>query len=274
MHSAKATFAQVAVAVRDWRAMTARLRESIDGLKANPPKVSQEEFDESIALLEWLGANHFTFLGARDYDFDPAGDGALVPVAHSGLGVLSDPDARVIRRGPDRAALTPQVRAFLTQPSPLIITKSNERSLVHRRVHMDYVGVKTFGADGKLTGERRFVGLFTSGAYSRRPSDIPLLRRKVANVLAHAGLPPASHDGKATGAYPRHLSARRAVPDLGRRPVRDRAGYPAARRAPDSARLPALRPFRPLRLRPRLRAARPLRHPMRANASTRSWPRR
>ncbi|MEJ0026977.1 MAG: NAD-glutamate dehydrogenase [Rhizomicrobium sp.] len=207
LHSAKATFAQVAVAVRDWRAMTARLRESIDGLKANPPKVTKEEFDESVALLEWLGDNHFTFLGSRDYDFDPAGDGALVPVAHSGLGVLSDPDARVIRRGPDRAALTPQVRAFLTQPSPLIITKSNERSLVHRRVHMDYVGVKTFGADGKLTGERRFVGLFTSGAYSRRPSDIPLLRRKVADVLAHAGLPPASHDGKALAhildTYPR-----------------------------------------------------------------------
>ncbi|MEI9991057.1 MAG: NAD-glutamate dehydrogenase [Rhizomicrobium sp.] len=207
LHSAHATFAQVGVAVRDWRAMTARLRESIDGLKANPPKVSKEEFDESIALLEWLGDNHFTFLGSRDYDFDPAGDGALVPVAHSGLGVLSDPDARVIRRGPDRAALTPQVRAFLVQPSPLIITKSNERSLVHRRVHMDYVGVKTFGADGRLTGERRFVGLFTSGAYSRRPSDIPLLRRKVANVLAHAGLPPASHDGKALAhildTYPR-----------------------------------------------------------------------
>ncbi|MBV9420838.1 MAG: NAD-glutamate dehydrogenase, partial [Alphaproteobacteria bacterium] len=112
-----------------------------------------------------------------------------------------------IRRGPDRSALTPEVRAFLTQPSPLIITKSNERSQVHRRVHMDYVGVKTFDKDGKLTGERRFVGLFTSGAYSRRPGDIPLLRRKVANVLARAGLSPTSHDGKALAhildTYPR-----------------------------------------------------------------------
>ncbi len=207
LHSAKATFAQVGVAVRDWRAMTARLREAIDGLKANPPKVAREEFDESLALLEWLGDNHFTFLGARDYEFEPAGEGALMPIAHSGLGVLCDPEARVIRRDAERAALTPQVRAFLIQPSPLIITKSNERSFVHRRVHMDYVGVKTFGADGKLTGERRFVGLFTSGAYSRRPSDIPLLRRKVANVLAEAGLPPASHDGKALAhildTYPR-----------------------------------------------------------------------
>jgi glutamate dehydrogenase len=46
--------------------------------------------------------------------------------------------------------LTPEVRAFLKQPQPLIITKSNERSYVHRRVHMDYIGVKLFDAKGKL----------------------------------------------------------------------------------------------------------------------------
>ncbi|MGZ5930798.1 MAG: NAD-glutamate dehydrogenase [Rhizomicrobium sp.] len=207
VHGAKATFAQVRVAVRDWRPMLVRGREAIEQLKAHPPKVPAEELNENIAFLEWLGDNHFTFLGARDYRFDPKGEGALEPIADSGLGVLADSEARVIRRGPDRAAITPQVRAFLTQPSPLIITKSNERSLVHRRVHMDYVGIKTFDKDGKLTGERRFVGLFTSGAYSRRPSDIPLLRRKVADVVARAGLPPSSHDGKALShildTYPR-----------------------------------------------------------------------
>ena len=204
---AKATFAQVLVAVRDWHAMVSRLKEAIDELKAHPPKVTSEELSENLAFLNWLGDNHFTFLGARDYRFDPKGDGTLEPVSHSGLGVLADAEARVIRRGPDRSAITPQVRAFLTQPSPLIITKSNERSLVHRRVHMDYVGVKTFDKDGRLTGERRFVGLFTSGAYSRRPADIPLLRRTVAHVVARAGLPPASHDGKALShildTYPR-----------------------------------------------------------------------
>ena len=58
------------------------------------------------------------------------------------------------------------MRAFLDQPDPLIITKSNARSMVHRRAHMDYIGVKTFDADGRFNGERRFVGLFTSSAYS------------------------------------------------------------------------------------------------------------
>src|SRR6185437_379422 len=119
-------------------------------LKARPPKVTSEELTENIAFLDWLGDNHFTFLGARDYRFDAKGDGTLEPIGQSGLGVLADSEARVIRRGPDRATVTPQVRAFLTQPSPLIITKSNERSLVHRRVHMDYVGIKRFDQDGML----------------------------------------------------------------------------------------------------------------------------
>src|SRR5262249_19588410 len=103
----------------------------------------------------------------------------------------------VVRRGSDRSSLTPDVRAFLNEPSPLIITKSNVRSLVHRRVHMDYIGVKKFDKNGKLIGERRFVGLFTSLAYNRLPADIPLLRRKAARVLAHSGFPSNSHDGKA-----------------------------------------------------------------------------
>src|SRR6185503_16919530 len=124
-------------------------------------------------------------------------DAVLEPLAETGLGTLTDVEARVVRRGSDRSAVTPQVRAFLTSPEPLIITKANEVAKVHRHVHMDYVGVKLFGTDGKLLGERRFVGLFTSAAYSQRPGEIPLLRLKVKRVLERAGLPATSHDGKA-----------------------------------------------------------------------------
>ena len=194
---ARKMFAQVRVAVRDWKKMLAHLTDTIAALKANTPAISADEKAESLAFLDWLVADHFTFLGARDYVYSDNNGGRLEPVAESGLGVLADLDARVVRRGPDRAVLTPQVRAFLREPSPLIITKSNERSRIHRHVHMDYVGVKMFDAEGRLKGERRFVGLFTSGAYSRRPQDIPLLRLKVRHVVDRAGLPSASHDGKA-----------------------------------------------------------------------------
>jgi glutamate dehydrogenase len=204
---ARSVFGQVRLAVRDWRKMVAQLADTTANLKTNPPPLPAEELGEYVALLEWLGDDHFTFLGCRDYAFVDADGGKLEPINATGLGVLSDVAAHVIGRGDYRESSSPDVRAYLNQREPLIITKSNDRSLVHRRVHMDYVGVKTFDSQGKLKGERRFVGLFTSSAYSRRPNDIPLLRQKVEHVRARAGLPPGSHDGKALAhildTYPR-----------------------------------------------------------------------
>ncbi len=225
-------FTDVKRVVRDFPAMLGRMNEIAEILKAHPPEIPQEDLDESLAFLKWLADDHYTFLGTRDYVFEPDGDGRLAPVPESGLGILSDPDARVVRRGSDRDRLTPEIRAYLTRPSPLIIAKSAMRTSVHRRVHMDYVGVKRFDSAGKLIGERRFVGLFTSAAYNQLPSDIPLLRRKTTNVLAGSGLPAKSHDAKALthilNTFPRDelfqmsedelLTTSLGILDLGQRP--------------------------------------------------------
>jgi glutamate dehydrogenase len=188
-------FAQGALAVRDWRAMLARLDEARSELAATPPF---GDISESLAFLDWLAADHFTFLGARDYVLAEDGDhGRLEPVDGSGLGILSPAEARVIRRGAERPGLSAPVRAFLDEREPLIVTKSHARSKVHRRGHMDYIGVKRFDAKGNFTGEHRFIGLFTSTAYNAQPRTIPLLRRKIAAVMDRAGLDAAGHDGKA-----------------------------------------------------------------------------
>jgi glutamate dehydrogenase len=86
---------------------------------------------------------------------------------------------------------------LLNEPTLLVVTKSSGRSRVHRRVYMDYVGVKRFDAGGKLVGEFRIVGLFTSTAYTRSTRSIPYLRRKVDAVLKRAGFDPEGHSGKA-----------------------------------------------------------------------------
>ena len=186
----------VSVVVSDWRAMIDRLDASIAELAANPPRIAKAEIDESLAFLQWLKSNHFTFLGARDYVFDASGEGALAAIAESGLGLLRDPERRVIRRAGNSSVLTPEVRAALALPSPLIVTKSIERSTVHRRVPEDYIGIKRYDAQGRLTGERRFIGLFTFSAYNDSPREIPFLRRKVANVIERSGFPKKSHNAK------------------------------------------------------------------------------
>jgi glutamate dehydrogenase len=195
--SLRETFAQGALAVRDWKPMLTRIKAARDDLARHPPKT---DITEDLAFLDWLSDNHFTFLGARDYVLGRDGaHGMLEPVKGSGLGVLSDEQTRVIHAGRsgERGGLTAEVRAFLDSSDPLIVTKSAANSLVHRRAHMDYIGVKTFDPNGVFVGERRFVGLFTSNAYSAQPRTIPLLRRKIEAVMAHAGLSPTSHDGKA-----------------------------------------------------------------------------
>ena len=175
--------------------MTARVAAVIAELKANPPPLPVAEIAEAIQFLDWLVANNFTFLGIRNYRFT-AGEERIEPVLESGLGVLG-PRAVPEPRWDQPLVVTPQIRALLDEPTLLIVTKSAVRSRVHRRVYMDYVGVKRFDADGKLIGEFRIVGLFTSTAYTRSTRSIPYLRRKVAAVVARSGFDLDGHSGKA-----------------------------------------------------------------------------
>ncbi len=184
--------------VLDWRPMVDRLKGVVAGFQSSPPPVPVDELAESIQFLDWLADNHFTLLGIREYAFVGGSKaGELQAVPDSGLGILRDPDVQVLRRAGLLVSITPEVRDFLMQPAPLIITKANVRATVHRRVHMDYIGIKRFDEKGKLTGEVRLVGLFTSAAYTRSPSYIPMLRRKIAYVVEQSGFNPESHSGKA-----------------------------------------------------------------------------
>lgn len=187
----------VRAAVTDWQPMLRELRSVIQQLEAGAKGVSQGELNQAIAFLRWLEAGNFTFLGLREYRIEGASEeGALVPTDKVGLGVLRDPGVQILRRGAELVDMTPEIRRFYSLPVPLIITKASVMSRVHRRVHMDYIGVKTYRDNGALAGEMRIVGLFTSQAYTKSPRDIPLLRRKVETILARSGYPSASHAGK------------------------------------------------------------------------------
>src|ERR1700730_9790437 len=188
--------ADVRVCVKDWRTMMARVADVIADLKLAPPPLTGEEVAEAIAFLEWLIADNFTFLGVRNYRFSAGGE-VLEPIFESGLGLLRSRDARVVRVWNQPMVVVPQAKDLLAAPTLLIVTKSSVRSRVHRHTHMDYVGVKRFDADGRLAGEFRMVGLFTSTAYHHSARSIPYLRRKVDAVLTRAGFAPASYSGKA-----------------------------------------------------------------------------
>ncbi len=188
------TLADVRSATADWQRMRQKAGEVAAELAARRPRLYAREVAEAQALLAWMEDNHFTFLGYREYRLRRGRSRDLLqPVMQSGLGLMRESRHRktgcIVLRG--------DVREFARSSDPLIITKANSHSTVHRATYLDYVGVKTFDSSGNVAGERRFIGLWTSSAYSHSPRDIPLLRLKVQSVIDHFGLKPSSHDNKA-----------------------------------------------------------------------------
>ncbi|GII75350.1 NAD-glutamate dehydrogenase [Sphaerisporangium rufum] len=180
-------------AVEDGAKMRALALQISADLETGPPPLAGPLVDDSRELLCWLADGHFTFLGYREYRLEESEDGdRLYALPGTGLGIL-----RADKAGSDSfAAMPPELRAKAREKQLLIITKANSRATVHRPAYLDYIGVKIFSPAGEVVGERRFLGLFTHVAYSESISHIPVLRRKVAEVLAETGLSPDSHDGK------------------------------------------------------------------------------
>jgi glutamate dehydrogenase len=183
---------EVRAAVEDWAEMRARTQSVADELAAPNASLDTADTEETVAFLRWLADDHFTFLGYREYDLvDPDGAAALRVVPDSGLGILRVAARREVTK------LKPKALALVSSPQALVLTKANSRATVHRPSYLDYVGVKRFGPDGKVTGERRFLGLYTTAAYKVSALEIPMLRGKLRYVLKRAGFPSSSHDAKA-----------------------------------------------------------------------------
>ncbi|MGH3107408.1 MAG: NAD-glutamate dehydrogenase domain-containing protein, partial [Rubrobacter sp.] len=189
------TLADVKAAVEDWPEMRGRVGEIASGLGENPPDFEPEDLAETRAFLEWIDDDNFTFLGYREYDLTTQnGEEALCAVQGSGLGILRQTESGPVSRS--FAELPPGVRRLARTPQLLNLTKANSRATVHRPSYLDYIGIKKFDESGEVTGERRFLGLYTFSAYSASAFDIPLVRRKVRYVMERAGFPEGSHNEK------------------------------------------------------------------------------
>ncbi|MBJ6638935.1 NAD-glutamate dehydrogenase [Streptomyces sp. DHE7-1] len=187
-------------AVEDWEKMRDAAGRIADGLESEPlpGDLPPAEAEEARELLRWLSADHFTFLGYREYEL--RGDDCLAAVPGTGLGILradphhSEDDQHPV--SPSFERLPADARAKAREHKLLVLTKANSRATVHRPSYLDYIGVKKFDADGNVVGERRFLGLFSSAAYTESVRRVPVIRRKVDEVLRRAGFSPESHDGR------------------------------------------------------------------------------
>ncbi len=208
----------VRVACADWNRMRGAARQAAQELSSLSARFDAGDLSEALALLAWMENRHFTFLGYREYRLaGRKGRESLQPVEATGLGLL-----RRGHRRPDvkNRVLSSDIRRQSRSRDLILVTKANLQSTVHRSGYLDYVGVKHFDAGGSLVGEKRFLGLWTSAAYTANPREIPVLRRKVAQVVEHFDLAADSHDGKALQhileSFPRDELFQAGVPELNR----------------------------------------------------------
>jgi glutamate dehydrogenase len=213
----EATLADVRVAVGDWAPMRDKVKSVTAALQKDPPPLPADEISEARLLLEWMEGRHFVFLGYRYYRLERGqSEDKLVPEPRTGLGILRNGERATTRAG--TIVLRGDVRARARERELLILTKASATATVHRGEYLDYIGIKNFDARGRVCGEHRFLGLWTSTAYHRSPRDIPVVRRKVQRVIEYFGLDPQSHDGKAVlnvlETYPRDELFQAGVDDL------------------------------------------------------------
>lgn len=181
----------VSRAVSDYIPMKQHLRTALEELAAHSGKTAKEDLDEYLKFLEWLDNDHFTFLGYAEFKVTGASKARFEASPANNLGLLKD-KSRYER-------MLTEVRAAheaMTGTVGLLIAKSNDRATVHRASYMDVIRVKRFDSKGKIIGEACFLGLFTSVVYHNNPRLIPLLRRKVNQVIARAGFSPKGHANK------------------------------------------------------------------------------
>jgi glutamate dehydrogenase len=181
--------------VDDWVAMRDKVHEIIDELDMAPKAVDQAEVEETRAFLSWIADHHFTFLGVRDYELVTKNNETILqPLTKTGLGVLRSSLSKSSSRS--ISSLPPEAQELTMSNHVLVMLKTNTESTVHRRAYTDYIGVKRFDKNGKVIGERRIIGLYTSAAYNTNPKHIPFLRHKVASIMAESNLNPRGHAGK------------------------------------------------------------------------------
>jgi glutamate dehydrogenase len=191
--------ADVVAATGDFTRMREELLrtvQAVTGYAARFPDRA-EEYGEIAEFLRWLNGGNFVFLGYRAYDMAGQDEGATIAVdPGSGLGILRDTGRSTYREPVPLATMAPDLRTRVEAGPLLIVSKANAESTVHRRARMDYVGVKRLDEAGRVVGERRFLGLFTSQSFAANAADIPLLRLKFRQVLERSGTRPGSHDYK------------------------------------------------------------------------------
>ena len=187
-------FSFVKAVVSDFPAMQDKLQECIDATNSDKAPKSAD-LGEVTSFLEWVKDDHFIFLGYCELKNDARSQEqhTLSLKPQTTLGLLAKNRNYLSLNYHDFA----QRLGNVADSQPLLtVAKSDHISPIHRASTMDIIGVLQYDDKGNITGEKRFLGLYTSEAYHVTPEEIPFLRKKVQRVIERSGFRKNGHSYK------------------------------------------------------------------------------
>lgn len=198
----------VALVVADWQPMI-ELAKKAQNQIGNAKKIVKkpEDISEIKDFISWAIEGNFIFLGAKEFDIKEVkkGEYKLEEVKGEEYGIFRSPYDHY--RPEVLNSSFAEVCDSVANPYVIEILKSRYRSRIHRIANAERIRIQKVSADGKVIGEFRFIGLYTSSAYSHNPNSIPLIRDKIAQVIENSGFIKGSHNYKdlvsALESYPR-----------------------------------------------------------------------
>jgi len=193
-HCLNKVLIDVRAATEDWQLCLSQMQTVINELKQSSD--AKEQSGDELDFLQWLHDNHFVFLAYREYEIihDDSLLGIKV-IPGTGLGILRDSIATI----PEEQIIPMNEDAYkvINTKQPLMITKATSKATVHRPVFMDYIGIKQYNEQGKVVGEKRFLGLYSSTAYSCSLNEIPMVAAKIRRLQEQFAFKHNSHRARA-----------------------------------------------------------------------------
>lgn len=186
---------EVSLSVSDWQPMREKLANISKGFDQSKSKASKDVIAQGKTFLKWLNDHNFTLMGYRYYSVTPVeGDHRWISDNDSSLGLMknsiSDKE-RLLSQMPASA------RDEALSSNPLMLTKTNTHSRVHRPAYMDYIGIKEFDDKGMVCAEHRFLGLYSAAFYNSSAAELPMLREKIDRMCKLSGFEIGTHAYKA-----------------------------------------------------------------------------
>ncbi len=186
---------EVSLSVQDWKPMRKKLKGIIDGLPTALFPGAKCELSETVNFLQWIYEGNFTLLGYRSYSLNGVeGDIELVSDPSTSLGAMLNSQESKPKL---LSSLTFGAQREATSKKLMLLTKSNTVCRVHRPTKTDYIGIKRFDKLGRVIGEDRFIGLFSSSIYNNSVFQIPYLGDKLRRITESSNYSKGSHDYKA-----------------------------------------------------------------------------